>query len=123
MHYIINPWVFYLLDVIGNLDICCGIILAVFAVVLFIYALVWFIDGESWEEKYISPMQILKKFKVLLIIVILANALIPSEDTIYKMLIASQVTAENIGTAKETIQDVADYIVDAVKEIKEKEDD
>ena len=119
MHYIINPWVFYLLEVIDTLDTCCGIVLAVFTVVFFVYALVWFINFGCWDEGTISPMQILKKFKVLLIIVILANALIPSEDTIYKMMITSQVTTENIDTAKETIQDVADYIIDAVKEIEE----
>ena len=121
MHYIINPWIFYLLEVIDTLDTCCRIILAVFTVVFFVYAFVWFLEFGCWDEGTISPMQILKKFKVLLIIVILANVLIPSKDTIYKMMIASQVTTENIDTAKETIQDVADYIIDAVKEIKDKE--
>ncbi len=42
---------------------------------------------------------------------------IPSKDTCYKMLIASQVTTENIENAKETVKDVADYIIEATKNI------
>ena len=122
MHYIINPWVFYLLGLADSIGIACVAFLFLFGITFGVYALIWFIEFFG-DEEYPTPTQILKKWKVTLILSVAFLVFMPSTDTIYKMLIASQVTTENIGTAKETIQDVADYIVDAVKEIKEKEDD
>jgi xanthine/uracil permease len=80
-------------------------------------------DDFLEEDKYPSPVTLLRKFKIPLILSVVLIVFVPTSETVYKMLIASQVTTENIDTAKETIQDVADYIVDAVKEIKDKEDD
>lgn len=122
MHYIINPWVFYLLGLADSTMMACIIFLAVFAIAFGSYLLIWTIDCIG-DDRYPTPMQIIKKWKIPLILSVAFLVFMPSTDTIYKMMIASQVTTENIGTAKETIQDVADYIVDAVKEIKEKEDD
>ena len=122
MHYIINPWVFYLLGVSNSVKTMCVIFLMVFGVMFGTYLFFWIIEFVG-DDEYQTPIQILKKWRVPLILTVAFLVFMPSEDTIYKMLIASQVTTENIDTAKETIQDVADYIVDAVKEIKDKEDD
>ena len=118
MHYIINPWVFYLLGVSNSVGMACVIFLAVFAIAFGSYALIWTIEFIG-IDRYPTPIQILKKWRVPLILSVAFLVFMPSEDTIYKMMIASQVTTENIDTAKETIQDVADYIIDAVKEIEE----
>ena len=121
MHYIINPWVFYLLYLADSVKIVCALflILSVFGFVVYCFMYDDFLDGD----KYPSPGTLLRKFKIPLILSIVLIVFVPTSETVYKMLIASQVTTENIDTAKETIQDVADYIVDAVKEIKGKEDD
>ena len=118
MHYIINPWVFYLLDFVNSIGVACVAFLSVFAILFGSYALIWSIEF-SRNDEYPTPIQILKKWRVPLILSIVFLVFTPSTDTIYKMMIASQVTTENVNTAKETIQDVADYIVDAVKEINE----
>ena len=118
MHYIINPWVFYLLGVSNSIGVMCVIFLAVFAIAFGIYLLFWIIEFVG-DDEYPTPIQILKKWRVPLILATVFLVFMPSTDTIYKMLIASQVTTESIDTAKETIQDVADYIVDAMKEIEE----
>ena len=118
MHYIINPWLFYLLGLVDSIGVACVAFLTVFAIVFGSYVLIWFVEF-SGDEEFPTPPQILKKWKVPLILTIAFLVFMPSTDTIYKMMIASQVTTENIDTAKETIQDVADYIIDAVKEIEE----
>lgn len=118
MHYIINPWVFYLLGLSNSVGMACVIFLTVFAIVFGIYLLFRVVEFVGYDE-YPTPIQILKKWKVPLILSVAFLVFMPSTDTIYKMMIASQVTTENIDTAKETIQDVADYIIDAVKEIEE----
>lgn len=119
MNYIINPWVFYLLSVLDNI-VGFGIgLLVVLSSAYVVYILVWCLAFyENDKEKYPSPLAILKKWKIPLIICITALILIPSQETCYKMLIASQVTTEHIEDAKETIREVADYIVESAKEIK-----
>lgn len=120
MNYIINPWIFYLLGIFEAIGCACGVFLFIFFCAWFGYSFIWFlwIEENCDRETHQSPGKILKKFKIPLILSIAFLVVVPSKDTCYKMMVASQVTKENIGDAKETIQDVADYIVDAVKEIK-----
>lgn len=120
MNYIINPWVFYLLNIIGNIVGWCVAGLVIFGICYAIYVWIWFDDicGTDLEDKYPSPIALIRKWKIPLILCITALILIPSEETCYKMLIASQVTTEHIADAKETIREVADYIVESAKEIK-----
>lgn len=119
MNYIINPWVFYLLNVLDNVVGCSVGLLVVLATAYVVYILVWWLAFyEDDKEKYPSPLTLLKKWKIPLILCITALILIPSQETCYKMLIASQVTTEHIADAKETIKEVADYIVESAKEIK-----
>lgn len=121
MHYIINPWIFYILYLADSVKIVCVLFLvfSVFGIVAYCFMYDVFLDGDKCP----SPVTLLRRFKIPLILSIVLIVFVPTSETVYKMLIASQVTTENIGTAKETIQDVADYIVGAVKEIKDKEDD
>ena len=118
MHYIINPWAFYLLGLADSIGNACVVLLAIFGIMFGSYVIIWFVEFPENDELP-TPTQILKKWRVPLILTIAFLVFMPSTDTIYKMMIASQVTTENIDTAKETIQDVADYIIDAVKEIEE----
>jgi hypothetical protein len=124
MNYIINPWVFYLLNILEN--VVSGIVIAlfIFGIVLASYAIIWCVELSTsyydGENEYPSPLAIVKKWKIPLIICIVVLVLTPSKETCYKMLIASQVTTENIESAKETVKEVADYIVESAKEIKEK---
>jgi len=117
VHYIINPWIFYILYLADSVKIVCVLflILSVLGFVVYCFAYDDFLE----EDKYPSPVTLLRRFKIPLILSIVLIVFVPTSETVYKMLIASRVTTENIGTAKETIQDVADYIVDAVKEIEE----
>ena len=120
MNYIINPWVFYLMNIIGHIVKWSIAGLIIFVICYAIYAWIWVecINGTDSEDKYPSPIALIRKWKVPLILCVTALILIPSEETCYKMLIASQVTTEHIADAKETIKEVADYIVESAKEIK-----
>lgn len=67
MKPIINPWLFYLVDVIGNFKSACF-------------------------------------------------ALLPSKKTCYQMMIASQITDDNIQKAEDTIKKSVDYIFEKINE-------
>ena len=105
---IISPWIFYVINLLTNLSIICFIIVAVLAVTI-----MFTIIGAGIEDNDIST--ILKKMKPLYIIVlicILFTVAIPSESTMYKMLVAQNVTSDNLNAATDIIKNGVDYIFD-----------
>lgn len=115
--YIINPWFFYIISICDALKFTFIFIGVVIAIGLAFWIPIYFAIEE--EEYVKNPFDVIKKSKWFLIAILLGAILVPSSTTCYKMLIASQVTTERVETAKETIQNVADYIIDAVTEIEE----
>lgn len=108
---IINPWLFYLVDVIGNLKLGCLIIPILLAIGELILSLLF-------EEK-ITDEQFAKTIKKLLICAacgITVWMVLPSQETCYQMMVASQVTEENIQKAEDVIKDSVDYIFEKINE-------
>lgn len=118
MTYYINPIFFYLMNVSARLQILFVIIGAVIAVATTIITSVWAIDNcvdiadmDDDEKKIIETS---KKIIVTGILLLFIGILIPSKETCIEMMIASQVTHENVSTAKEEIYKIIDYITDKV---------
>ena len=116
MKPIINPWLFYIVDLLDGLKTLC--ILAVPVLVIVIGYLTLTIDdlgrGEEKELKFaIRTRKIVIFFSILLLIVI---PLIPSRETWYKMMVASQITDNNIQKAEDVIKDSVDYIFEKINE-------
>ena len=109
---IISPWIFYLISVFDALKIILTIVsIALGFVMVFLLAgffcnLEYYSDvKEAWEDyKWI------KKFVVGLIVILLLLVVIPSKETMYTMLVADNVTYENVEIATDTIKDGVDYI-------------
>lgn len=113
---IINPWIFYLIDVLSSLK---GISLTV--IVITILGLIGagvvtviakcdsFYDDDSTH--FITLLiKLLKKLLIVLCISFGVYTVTPSEETMYKMLVAQNVTYENVDKATEAIKDGVDYI-------------
>ena len=116
MKPIINPWLFYLVDCLDGLKMVC--IIAVPVLVIVIGYLTITIDdlgrGEEKELKSaIRTRKIVILFSILLLIVI---PFIPSKETCYKMLIASQITDNNVQKAEDVIKRSVDYIFEKINE-------
>lgn len=103
--YIINPWIFYLISLSDTLKWA----FCIFAIIAIIGS--FYICDEHENVK------LAKRVFIVGCVSIIICLFLPSKDTCYKMLIASQVTTENIENAKETVKDVADYIIEATKNI------
>ena len=86
MKPIINPWLLYLVDYI-------------------------FERGDGKE--LIRTRNIVILFSISILIVI---PFIPSKETCYKMMVASQITDNNIQTAEDTIKKSVDYIFEKINE-------
>lgn len=103
--YIINPWIFYLISLANSFKFA-SIIVAVIAIVLSINV----IENDFKLAKILFAVSCVS---------LVIGILIPSQEVCYKMLIASQVTVENVNIAKETIKEVTNYIIEAAMKIGE----
>ena len=116
MKPIINPWMFYLVDCLEGLKMVCIISVPVLVVVIgFLTATIDDLGrGEEKELKSaIRTRKIVILFSILLLIVI---PFIPSKETCYKMMVASQITDNNIQKAEDVIKNSVDYIFEKINE-------
>ena len=106
---IINPWLFYLINVIGNLKLGCLVIPTLLAFGGLILYLLF--------EENITDEQLAKAIKKLIACVVCGLTVwmvFPTEETCYKMMISSQVTKENVKKAEDVIKDSVDYIFEKI---------
>lgn len=118
--YIISPWFFYIISVVDALKLTFILLLVVGVMIWTVYTCVYLACEDS---SMFNPFTALWKYKILIILVFLLSVFVPSSTTCYKMLIASQITTERVENAKETITSVADYIIEATKEIEKAKND
>lgn len=119
MTYYINPWVFYFLGIIDALRATLMGFVIIIAVAAVCHGLLIFIewDGDTDTSTIGKSKDYFKKLFIPLIVAVVLLTFLPSKETCYQMLIASQVTVENVDSAKETIKDIVDYIVEASEKI------
>jgi hypothetical protein len=65
----------------------------------------------NWGRKCIVP----------LVISLILSVFIPSEKTIYKMMVANVATYENIDLTADTIEEAFDHVIDKLVELGDKE--
>lgn len=112
---IINPWLFYLVDVIGNFKSSCFVLLLI--IVIGFGATVLIEIGEAADELELDTVKVIKTLKRMAVVGVLLmtlNMLLPSKKTCYQMMIASQVTEENVKKAEDVIKDSVDYIFEKI---------
>ena len=108
MTYIIDPMWFYWVSVVDVVKVCSGFIAGI--------ALFILITAGSC-----SDMLSKHTTRWLFVALVVGGALavfVPSEVTLTKMLLAKFATYENAEIALDGIQSAADYIVNAIKEIR-----
>lgn len=115
---IINPWFIYLANIANTLMII-GLFMVVGALVIAI--IIWLINldifcSEEEEKNYKKRMN---KCFIICVVGLLITTFVPSEKTIYSMIIANFVTYENVETAADVIQDNVDYLFDKLDDAEE----
>lgn len=123
MTYYINPMWFYLMSVSTGLKIfLCA--LGIISLVITVFAIMtWTIEGgvdiTNLEEYEKNTFKLFKKIIIASIISLFIGILTPSKETCIEMMIASQVTHENVSATKEEIYEIVDYVTDKVKGVEE----
>ena len=116
MKPIINPWLFYLVDLLDGLKTLCIIAVPVLVIVIG-YFTVTIDDLGRGEEKELKSARRTRKIVIIFsILILIVIPFIPSKETCYKMLIASQITDTNIQKAEDTIKNSVDYIFEKINE-------
>jgi len=135
MNYIIDPSVFYWINVLGILQTVlailggCGLAGGILAL---IYG--WYGKANAYDTEYDSAtkkhidviddremrealkwIKLGKILSVVSVIFIIASIFIPGKVASIEMLIAKTATFENVGMSVESIKELIDYIVTAIK--------
>ena len=119
--------VFYFASLADNLQILSIIVFSVSLIIAIIFGVVWCCVINDYDffgcddDKIINFFK--KMFKTSIITVIVSAtlmAIVPSEETINKMIISSVITKENIEGVKTDAKELVDYIVEKAAELKTK---
>lgn len=122
---IISPWIIYLID---KIDIV-PIVFFILWIAVCLGGILCLVEGSSiiytQEEQKIWNKRARKALLVSVILFIVAM-LMPNSTTLTKMIIAQQITPNNITTAKElttevmkdTVNFIADKAIEVIKEVK-----
>lgn len=111
----------YLIEVLHNLDAINNLVFGALAVGVLLIGTMYFIDEYAREE--IEKNKVIVKFVFIAFVVsLLITLLVPTKDTMYKMLIASYVTTDNIqivnDAIKTNLQDYLNMLGDTVKNLR-----
>ena len=112
---IIKPWLFYLVDVIDNFK-SASLILLLFVVLGFGVTALLEYDEVLDELDEVKVIKTIKKMVIVAALLITFDMFLPSKKTCYQMMIASQVTDNNIQKAEDVIKDSVDYIFEKINE-------
>lgn len=136
---IINPWLFYLADVVSALKVTLIILSIGLVIGSSVYLAVWYENREfrsDSEENIKLRKTWLKGAKMCLIsaiITFIVGMMVPAQKTLYAMAIASALTPDTVqfiydktgetatdilNGGAELIEDIVDYGVDKINEIR-----
>lgn len=110
MNYIVDPRMFYFMNIVGNLQaflICAGAILLVIGAIIFIG-----LYANSDFKVYPKEARFGTACLIVSVALFLASVFIPSKETLIEMEIAKHVTYDSAETAVQMIQEATDYILE-----------
>lgn len=130
MTYIINPWFFYFASLLDSFWTLASIILFLAIVGTVGFGIWWVMeayvsdffvhdDNEPPFAKFCKKM--IKASVIATIISAVLMVVVPTEETVNKMMISSFITKENVEKTKEGAKEIVDYIAEKAIELKKAE--
>lgn len=112
---VINPWIFYFIDLADDVDIFCSIFgILAFIVTIGVVFVYFGMRSDYGEED--NTVKTLKSASKLLgwlaCILLLIGVVVPSKETITKMVIAQNVTYDHVETVSNTVKTVYNDIME-----------
>lgn len=122
MKPIINPWFFYLVNLLDRVLIVTIIVLIISTIGVVFTLFVLSDECCSDEEEAKTCKKWNKISMIALLISTFMLVATPSKETVYEMVVASYITENNIEAAKDNAKDLVDYIIDKCDEANDKDD-
>lgn len=123
-NYVINPQVFYWINVLSILQMVFAFIGGVFAIAFVCLTVGWIynsVEAKNGYENNEIYMKVCRTWAIVTGIVsfvlITASIFIPGRTTSIEMLIAKTATFDNVNWSVQQVKDLVDYIVRAIKSI------
>ena len=114
MTYIINPAWFYWVNVIDDLKSFIFAMEFIAGIALVCMVIIGFVDSLFEKKTYCD---VFKYFLLMFGVSSILFILIPSKETMYQMMVAQYISAENLTLSVEAVKDAVAYIVQAIAEV------
>lgn len=117
MNPIISPVWFYLIDIVDGINLVSSIILLISVILfgaIFICVLGDTLDNNLSENEKSIYVRHFKSILKVIIPCIIIMIFTPNSTTIYKMIVANNVTPHNIEVVGDTIEGGIDYIFEKI---------
>lgn len=109
---VISPWVFYLMPVCENFAFLAFMLTVAGVGTLFILAMWFGIDAQFAKEETVKCMRKVGKTVIILTVIFaVVSCLIPTEETLTKMIVAQNVTVERVDMVSDTVVTVYNDIM------------
>lgn len=118
---IISPWVFYWVETMDQIRNVVNCVIGVTMFISVIFLLLTLAFEKEEREEHISEeifKRIIKILAIVGVVSVIGFMFIPSKGTMYKMLAASYMTQENIENVGESIDKIADKLVEKINQVK-----
>lgn len=121
MEPIINPWIFYAINVVCNLHFITGLLGTLSFGAIIVLVIYWvFTSDDKWNESAKENKRLAakwaKRLGVFFIVDTAIGIFIPSKETMITMLVSNYVTPDNIQIVQGNIVDFTKQLVSAVAE-------
>lgn len=120
---IVSPWIFYMVDVLVSLHYFLFAIIIVLAVPFFLALCAYLssVADDDVDDETLEIFRCVRKISftlgaIISVSVVLVIA-IPSQETMYKMLAANYLTPANIESVGESVDKIADKVVEKINNI------
>lgn len=111
---IINPIYFYLMEVGDGLKTIFAIVSTFSFLGTIIAFIIWWLSTEDRSIDRVVALKVLKRLILCSVILSAFATLIPSSNTVIKMVVAQHITAENYEFAKDEMVELIDYIIEKI---------
>lgn len=123
MNPIISPLTVYLINLMDPLHAVFIGACIVFLVLGILTGIDYLDNKDSSTEKYQKQAQKAlgrtRRMAVICVLCMLLAVFVPSKNTIIEMIVAQNITVNNINAGEEKVKEAIDYLVEKVKEVNE----
>ena len=117
---IISPWIFYVADVVGSINLVINVLMWILCIATAIAFCDYMSNRSPYKEtETIQNRKTFHSLLKILVVVTILNIMIPSQGTFYKMIATSYVTPANIEIIGDNVDKIADKIVDKINKVKQ----